>query len=142
MAGEGNALPHGPEPEPEPGGGSAPGGGPEPGGELRAGGPERGSDRVERDGSGEAPRPGVMEPSNRVEDERFMRRALELAAIGRQDGEVPVGAVVVVGGRVAGEGWNQPIGVARSDRACGDRGDQGCGAPCGQLPAGRRDAST
>jgi tRNA(adenine34) deaminase len=51
-----------------------------------------------------------MEPPDRVEDERFMRRALELASIGRQDGEVPVGAVVVLGGRVAGEGWNQPIG--------------------------------
>jgi tRNA(adenine34) deaminase len=45
-----------------------------------------------------------------VDDERFMRRALELALIGRGTGEVPVGAVVVSGGEVVGEGWNRPIG--------------------------------
>ncbi|MEO7275019.1 MAG: tRNA adenosine(34) deaminase TadA [Vicinamibacterales bacterium] len=44
-------------------------------------------------------------------DERFMRRALELAQLGRQEGEVPVGAVVVIDGVVVGEGWNQPIGT-------------------------------
>jgi len=38
-----------------------------------------------------------------------MRRALELAHRGRQEGEVPVGAVVVVDGHVIGEGWNRPI---------------------------------
>ncbi|OGA69663.1 MAG: tRNA-specific adenosine deaminase [Betaproteobacteria bacterium RIFCSPLOWO2_12_FULL_68_20] len=42
-------------------------------------------------------------------DEQFMRRALELAHRGRQEGEVPVGAVVVVDGHVIGEGWNRPI---------------------------------
>jgi len=44
------------------------------------------------------------------EDLRFMRRALELAAIGEQAGEVPVGAVLVKDGEILGEGWNQPIG--------------------------------
>lgn len=39
-----------------------------------------------------------------------MRRALELAAIGEQAGEVPVGAVLVKDGEILGEGWNQPIG--------------------------------
>lgn len=39
-----------------------------------------------------------------------MRRALELAAEAERAGEVPVGAVVVVDGRVAGEGRNSPIG--------------------------------
>src|SRR4051794_13159338 len=39
-----------------------------------------------------------------------MRRALELAARGRAAGEVPVGAVVVLGDEVIGEGFNQPIG--------------------------------
>ena len=38
-----------------------------------------------------------------------MRRALELAQHAGQAGEVPVGAVVVLNGEVAGEGWNQPI---------------------------------
>ena len=41
-----------------------------------------------------------------------MRRALELAARARQQGEVPVGAVVVLDGAIVGEGWNQPIAAA------------------------------
>jgi len=46
-----------------------------------------------------------------AEDERFMRRALELAQLAQRDGEVPVGAVGVLDGEVVGEGWNQPIGA-------------------------------
>ncbi len=38
-----------------------------------------------------------------------MRRALELARRAEAQGEVPVGAVVVLDGKVVGEGWNQPI---------------------------------
>ncbi len=38
-----------------------------------------------------------------------MRRALELARRAQAEGEVPVGAVVAVDGRIAGEGWNRPI---------------------------------
>ena len=38
-----------------------------------------------------------------------MRRALELGRRGSAEGEVPVGAVVVSGGDVVGEGWNRPI---------------------------------
>ena len=38
-----------------------------------------------------------------------MRQALALAARAAENGEVPVGAVVVVDGVVVGEGWNQPI---------------------------------
>lgn len=38
-----------------------------------------------------------------------MREALELAAEARRRGEVPVGAVVVSGGKVIGRGFNQPI---------------------------------
>ncbi|HMA88529.1 MAG TPA: tRNA adenosine(34) deaminase TadA [Burkholderiales bacterium] len=44
-----------------------------------------------------------------MNDELFMRRALELARRAAQDGEVPVGAVVVLDGEVIGEGWNRPI---------------------------------
>lgn len=42
-------------------------------------------------------------------DEKFMRRALELARRAEGAGEVPVGAVVVCQGEIAGEGWNRPI---------------------------------
>lgn len=37
-----------------------------------------------------------------------MREALELASEAEQAGEVPVGALVVVGGEVVGRGFNQP----------------------------------
>ncbi len=39
----------------------------------------------------------------------YLRRALELAREAEARGEVPVGAVVVCGGRIAGEGFNAPI---------------------------------
>jgi tRNA(adenine34) deaminase len=42
-----------------------------------------------------------------------MREALRLAGDGEAAGEVPVGAVVVVGSEVVGRGWNAPI--ARKD---------------------------
>jgi tRNA(adenine34) deaminase len=48
-----------------------------------------------------------------VSDNDFMREALDLARRGETAGEVPVGAVVVIGGQVAGRGWNAPI--ARND---------------------------
>ncbi len=38
-----------------------------------------------------------------------MTRALELAAQARDQGEVPVGAVVVHEGAIIGEGFNQPV---------------------------------
>jgi len=44
-----------------------------------------------------------------MSDALFMRRALELARRAAQEGEVPVGAVVVLDGKVIGEGWNRPI---------------------------------
>jgi len=42
-----------------------------------------------------------------------MREALRLAREGAAAGEVPVGAVVIVGGELAGAAWNAPI--ARHD---------------------------
>ncbi len=42
-----------------------------------------------------------------------MRSALELARQGETEGEVPVGAVVVIAGEIAGRGWNAPL--ARRD---------------------------
>src|SRR5919197_5334428 len=44
-----------------------------------------------------------------MNDETFMRRALELARRGGEDCEVPIGTVVALGGEVVGEGWNRPI---------------------------------
>ena len=38
-----------------------------------------------------------------------MQRALELAHYAEEQGEVPVGAVVVFENKIIGEGWNQPI---------------------------------
>lgn len=46
------------------------------------------------------------------QDQHWMRRALALAERGAAQGEVPVGAVVVLDGVVLGEGWNQPIGCS------------------------------
>ena len=42
-------------------------------------------------------------------DSLFMVRALELAQFAADDGEVPVGAVIVHDGEIVGEGYNQPI---------------------------------
>ncbi len=38
-----------------------------------------------------------------------MRRALELARRAEEEGEVPIGALVVLQDRIIGEGWNRPI---------------------------------
>ena len=45
------------------------------------------------------------------EDERFMGLALDEARAALAAGEVPVGAVVVLDGRVIGRGHNQPLGL-------------------------------
>jgi tRNA(adenine34) deaminase len=42
-------------------------------------------------------------------DEQFMQEALRLAGQAAECGEVPVGAVVVVGGQIVGRGFNAPI---------------------------------
>lgn len=42
-------------------------------------------------------------------DEHYMGLALELARAAMQAGEVPVGAIVVREGRIAGRGYNSPI---------------------------------
>jgi tRNA(adenine34) deaminase len=47
-----------------------------------------------------------------ADDAAFMRRALELARRAEAEGEVPVGSVVVLDGRIVGEGWNRPIAAS------------------------------
>lgn len=42
-------------------------------------------------------------------DEKYMRRAIELAEQGERLGEIPVGAVIVCDDVIIGEGFNQPI---------------------------------
>jgi tRNA(adenine34) deaminase len=42
-------------------------------------------------------------------DTDWMRRALLLAQRAAAEGEVPVGALLVVDNEIAGEGWNRPI---------------------------------
>jgi tRNA(adenine34) deaminase len=51
-----------------------------------------------------------MSGGGMVTDEDYVRRALELARRAWDANEVPVGALVAVGGQVIGEGWNQPLG--------------------------------
>ena len=48
-------------------------------------------------------------PGVPVSGEEFMRAALDLASQARAAGEVPVGAVVVLDGKIIGRGFNAPI---------------------------------
>ena len=47
-----------------------------------------------------------------------MAAALDEARRGLAAGEVPVGAVVVIDGRIVARAFNQPISRGRSDGAC------------------------
>ncbi len=44
-------------------------------------------------------------------DEYWMAQALALAEKGAENGEVPVGAVLVRDDEVIGDGWNRPVGL-------------------------------
>lgn len=44
-----------------------------------------------------------------TEPEVWMKRALDLARHAAEEGEVPIGCVVVEGDDIIGEGWNQPV---------------------------------
>jgi tRNA(adenine34) deaminase len=50
--------------------------------------------------------------TGKLSDEDFMHHALELARRAQGEGEVPVGAVVVLEERIIGEGWNRPISAS------------------------------
>lgn len=43
------------------------------------------------------------------QDQQHMQRAIELACMAEQQGEVPVGAVITLNDEIIGEGYNQPI---------------------------------
>ena len=51
-------------------------------------------------------------PRTAGDDERYMRLALELAGQAGEEGEVPVGAVLIRDGRIAGQGRNRMIEAA------------------------------
>jgi len=44
-----------------------------------------------------------------MKDQEYMQRALALAKRAQDEGEVPIGAVVVFQDQIVGEGWNRPI---------------------------------
>lgn len=46
-----------------------------------------------------------------LDSEHWMREALKRAQRARDEGEVPVGAVVVHEDQIVGQGWNRPIGA-------------------------------
>ena len=52
--------------------------------------------------------PEAVTPVDR--DRGWMRRALELACVAEAEGEVPVGAVLVLDDEIIGQGHNQPVG--------------------------------
>jgi tRNA(Arg) A34 adenosine deaminase TadA len=55
----------------------------------------------------------IDDPAFSADDRRWMQRALELAAHARDaEGEVPVGAVLVLDGQCVGEGWNRNISLS------------------------------
>ena len=54
-----------------------------------------------------ASQPAAPADGRRVEDERFMRLALEQARRAAQAGEVPIGAVVTCGGEVVAQAFNR-----------------------------------
>ena len=49
------------------------------------------------------------EKNQREQDRHWMRQALRLAEYAEEEGEVPVGAIIVRDDELVSEGWNQPI---------------------------------
>ena len=47
-----------------------------------------------------------------MSDDEYMACALGLARRAEEEGEVPVGAIVVLDGQILGEGWNRPIAAS------------------------------
>ncbi len=49
----------------------------------------------------------MMEQTQQQIDERYMRQAIDAACVAEENGDVPIGAVIVHQNRVIGRGWNQ-----------------------------------
>lgn len=54
----------------------------------------------------------IISPPDSTLDQRYMERAIALAEAAARQGEVPVGALLVLDGHILGEGWNRPIATA------------------------------
>ncbi len=54
----------------------------------------------------------TLECKTNPEDEDYMVHALDLARRAAEEGEVPVGAILVRDGETIGQGWNRPIAAA------------------------------
>lgn len=67
----------------------------------------------------------------RTEDARHLREALEQARIGRDEGGVPIGAVLVVDGAVVGRGRNRRVQLGSAIR----HGETDALEDAGRLPA-------
>jgi len=52
----------------------------------------------------------MVSPKQQLLDQQFMRQSLKLAELAGQEGEVPVGALVVLDGSVLGQGYNCCVG--------------------------------
>ena len=51
----------------------------------------------------------MSEPDQQERDRHWINYAIELAKRAEEEGEVPVGAVIVRDNKLISEGWNQPI---------------------------------
>ena len=54
--------------------------------------------------------PTFLSPDWTAADRVWMQKALALAGQAETEGEVPVGAVLVLNNMAVGEGWNRPVG--------------------------------
>jgi tRNA(adenine34) deaminase len=52
----------------------------------------------------------VNDPDQQERDQHWISYAIKLAKRAEEQGEVPVGAVIVRDNKLVSEGWNQPIG--------------------------------
>ena len=75
-------------------------------------------------------------------DEKFMREAIKLAERAKKKGEVPIGAVVVLDGKVIGKGYNLRTKLQMAtahaemraiDRACPPAAQYGVAQLCREL---------
>jgi cytosine/creatinine deaminase len=66
-----------------------------------------------------------------MDDPRFMSEAIEQARLGREEGGIPIGAVLVVDDRVVGAGRNQRIQLGSAIR----HGETDALENAGRLPA-------
>ena len=73
----------------------------------------------------------MSEPGAAGEDERWLALALEQARLGRAEGGIPIGAVLVADGRVLGAGRNRRVQLGSAIR----HGETDAIENAGRLPA-------